>query len=152
MPGIPVEKGPDHQPRPREPLALFTLHILPNLHLAPVNLRQGLRRLQVGHIGAKLAQDYPFHSGCDGGVDDGLVGGDLVDGGHVDDCILVLESGDKFVQGVGIGDAVDLDVGRESGFGRGAGEDFNVACEAGVGVEGGEDGGTEVTGGLEGEI
>ena len=74
----------------------------------------------------------------------------MVNGGHVDDCILVLERGDEFVHGVGIGDAVDLDVGGKSGFGRGAGEDFNVACEAGVGVEGGEDGGTEVAGGLEG--
>ena len=75
---------------------------------------------------------------------------DFGDGGHVDDGILVFKSGEELVEGIGVGDAVDLDVGREGGFGGGAGEDFDVACEAGVGVEGGEDGGTEVAGGLEG--
>lgn len=62
---------------------------------------------------------------------------------------MVFESRDELVEGIGVGDAVDFDVGREGGFGGGAGEDFDVACEAGVGVEGGEDGGTEVAGGLE---
>lgn len=75
---------------------------------------------------------------------------DFSDGGHVDDGILVFESGDELVKGIGVGDAVDFDVGREGGFGGGAGEDLDVACEAWVGVEGGEDGGSEVAGGLEG--
>ncbi len=76
------------------------------------------------------------------------MGRDFGDGSHVDDCILVLESGDELVKGVGIGDVVDFDVGWEGGFGGRAGEDFNVACEARVGVEGGENGGTDVAGGL----
>ena len=75
--------------------------------------------------------------------------GDFADGGHVDDCILVFESCDELVKGIGVGDAVDLDVGRESSPGGGAGEDFDVACEARVGIKSGEDGGAEVARGLE---
>ena len=81
-------------------------------------------------------------------IDDRLVRSYFGDGCHVDDGILVLERRDEFVEGIGVGDAVDLDVGREGSFGGGAGEDFDVACEAGVGVEGGEDGGAEITRGL----
>ena len=131
-------------------MALFTLHVLPNLHLAPVHLRQGLCRLQLRHVRAKLAQYDPLHPRLDRRVDNRLVRRDFGDGGHVDDGILVFESGDELAKGIGVGDAVDFDVGREGGFGGGAGEDFDVACETGVGVEGGEDGGTEVAGGLEG--
>ena len=76
--------------------------------------------------------------------------GDFVNGGHVDDCILIFESRDELVKGIGVGDAVDLDVGRERGLGRRAGEDFDVTCESGIGIERGENGGTEVAGGLEG--
>ena len=78
--------------------------------------------------------------------------GDFRNGSHIDNSILVFESGDELVEGIGVGDAVDFDVGRECGFGGGAGEDFDVACEAGVGVEGREDGGTEIAGGLEGGV
>lgn len=145
---IPVKKGADHQSRPREASPLFAFHVFSNLHLALVNLGQGFRRLQLGHVGAELAQQDPLHPGLNCRVDDGLVRGDLVDGRQVDNRVLVLERGDELVKGIGVGDAVDFDVGGEGGFGGGAGEDFDVACEAGVGVEGGEDGGTEVAGGL----
>ena len=131
-------------------MPLFTLHILPNLQLAPIDFRQRLRRLQLGHIRAKFTQYNPLDPGLDGRVDNRLVRRDFSDGGHVDDCILVCESGDELVKGIGVGDTVDFDVGREGGFGGGAGEDLDVACEAGVGVEGGENGGTEIAGGLEG--
>lgn len=131
-------------------LPLFTLHILPYLHLAPIHLRQRLYRLQLRHIRAKLAQYDPLHPCLDRRIDDRLVRRDFSDRSHIDDRVLVFESGDELVEGVGVGDAVDLDVLWEDGFGGGAGEDFDVACEAGVGVEGGEDGGTEVTRGLKG--
>lgn len=77
---------------------------------------------------------------------------DFSDGSHVDDSVLVFESGDELIEGIGVRDAVDFDVRREGGFGGGAGEDFNVACEAGVGVESGEDGRAEVAGGLRGVV
>ena len=149
---IPIEERPNHQSRPRQPLPLFTLHILPYLHLPPIHLRQRLRRLQLRHIRAELTQYNPLHPCFNRRIDNRLVRGDFSDGSHVDDSILVFESGDEFIEGVGVGDAVDFDVGWEGGFRRGAGEDFDVACEAGVGVEGGEDGGTEVAGGLRGVV
>ena len=78
--------------------------------------------------------------------------GDFRNGSHIDNSILVFESGDELIEGIGVGNAVDFDVGRELGFGRGTGEDFDVACEAGVGVEGREDGGTKIAGGLKGGV
>lgn len=108
--------------------------MLPNIHLTPVNLRQRLRRLQLGHIRAKLTQYDPLHSRLQRRIDNRLVRRDLGDGSHVDDRILVFESRDELVKGVGVGDAVDFDVRWEGSLGGGAGEDFNVACEAGVGV------------------
>ena len=63
---------------------------------------------------------------------------------------MVFESRDELVERIGVGDAVDFDVGWEGGFGGGAGEDFDVAGEAGIGVKSGEDGGTEVAGDLHG--
>ena len=77
---------------------------------------------------------------------------DFSNGGHVDNSVLIFESGDELIEGIGVGDAVNFDVGREGGFGGGSREDFDVACKAGVGVEGGEDGGTEVAGGLGGVV
>ena len=73
---------------------------------------------------------------------------DFGHGRHIDDSILVFESRHKLVEGVGVGNTVDFDMGWEGGLGGGAGEDLDVAREAGIGVEGGEDGGTEVAGGL----
>ena len=77
---------------------------------------------------------------------------DFSNGSHVDDSVLVFESGDELIERIGVRDVVDFDVGREGGFGGRAGEDLDVACEAGVGVEGGEDGRTEVAGGLAGVV
>lgn len=78
--------------------------------------------------------------------------GDLSDRGHIDDCILFLERREKLGKGVGVGDTVDFDVGREGSSGGGARKNFDVACEAGVGVEGGEDGGADVAGSLRGVL
>ena len=80
--------------------------------------------------------------------------GDLGDGCHVNDGVLVCKRRDELVEGIRVGDVVDLDVWREGGLGGrgGAGEDSNVACEARVGIEGGEDGGTEVAGSLSGGL
>ena len=76
----------------------------------------------------------------------------FVNGGHIDDCILIFESCDELVEGIGVGDAVDLDMGWERGLGRRAGEDFDVACKSGIGVERGENGRTEVAGCLWGRV
>ena len=78
--------------------------------------------------------------------------GDFGNGSHIDNSILVFKSGDELVEGIGVGDAVDFDVGRECGRGGGVGEDFDVACEAGIGVEGREDGRTKIAGGLKGDV
>ena len=133
---IPVKESPNHQPRPRQALLLFTLHVLPYLHLALVNLGQRLRRLQVRHVRAELTQYDPLHPRLYRRVNNRLMRSDFGDGGHVDDCILVFERGDELVEGIGVGNAVDFDMGREGSFGGGAGEDFDVASEARIGVEG----------------
>ena len=98
-------------------MPLFTFHILPNLHLPPINLRQRFRRLQFGHIRAKLTQYDPLHPCLYRRIDNGLVCSDFSNWRHIDDCILVFAGGRELVEGVGVGDAVDLDVGWEGGFG-----------------------------------
>ena len=145
---IPVEESPNHQPCPCQALSLFTLHILPYLHLPLINFRQRRRCLQLRYIRAKFTQYDPLHSCFYRRIDDRFMRSDFVNGGHIDDCILIFESCDELVKGIRVGDAVDLDVRRERSLGRRAGEDFDVARKSGVGVERGENGGTEVAGGL----
>ena len=108
--------------------------------------------MQFRHVCAEFAQHDPLHPCFDSRIDDRFVRGDFSNGGHINDSILVFESGDELVEGIGVGDAVDFDVGRECSCGGGAGEDFDVACEAGTGVEGREDGGTEIARGLGGGV
>ena len=72
--------------------------------------------------------------------------------GHVNDSILILKSRDELVKGIGVGNAVDLDMGRESSLGRRAGEDLDVACKARIRVERGENRWTEVARGLNGVL
>lgn len=50
--------------------------------------------------------------------------------------------------GIGVGDGMHFDVGREGGFGRLAGEDGDG--EVAVCVQGGEDRGSDVAAGLNG--
>ena len=103
------KKAPTTNPRPSQPRILSPLHILPNLNLPLIN-RNGLRSLQLRHIGAKLRKNRPLHSRLDSSIDDFLVRFDFRDGGHVDDCILVFERWEKFGFGIVVRDAMDLDV------------------------------------------
>ena len=133
-------------------MAFFALHVFPDFYFSLVDIRQWLRRLQLRHIRAEFAQHDPLHPRFNSRINDRFMRGDFRNGSHIDNSILVFESGDELVEGIGVGDAVDLDVWRECGFGGGAGEDFDVACEARIGVEGREDGWTEIAGGLKGGV
>ena len=145
---IPVEESPDNQPCPCQALSLFALHVLPYLHLSLIHFRQWRRCLQLRDVRAEFAQYDSLHFRFYRRIDNRFMRSDFGNGGHVDDCILIVERCDELVKGIGVGDAVDLDVGWERGLGRRAGEDFDVACKSGIGIERGENGGTEVAGGL----
>jgi hypothetical protein len=131
------------QSSPDQSRALLALQIVDSIILPP-KPRQDLQRPRSSPVTAKLGGKEPLYPRLGSGGDKVFLG--CSGRGCWDDGILALEGFNELILGVGFGDGVYLDVGREGGFGRLAGEYGDG--EVWVCVEGGEDGRSNITAGL----
>ena len=138
---LPVEESTRQDARPGQTLALFAHQILRDGFLTPEKGHR-FHNPWLGGVGAEFRAEKPLHTSFNRSVNKGLVLIEDKQGRQINDDILAFEGGDDGVGGVGVGDGVDFDVGREGRLGALAGEDGEG--QWGFGVDGFDQGGTEI--------
>ena len=122
MASLPVEESTSQDARPRQTFAFFAHQIFRDGFLTPEKGHR-FHNPWLGGIGAEFRAEKSLHPGFNRGVDKGLVLIEVKQGRQINGDILAFEGGDDGVGGVGVGDGVDFDVGREGRLGALAGED-----------------------------